>query len=586
MPFLVSTFGILTRQIRKELKIDSPQRQLDFYLKRWRPAAELECRQVEWKDPDRVRLFLADHPAEEHPDFGGAEGAHPALTGKVVAFEASELHLTDSAVYVNQPHENCFLITGISPSRVEEACACAPQVVRVEGRVLRTRLVSYQEVFQEAGLDPGSARLQVGRVELPNPLPDFQARVNSWARRAPWPSYCFGHGELHGGNVLSVGGSIAIIDHALSGDGHPAWADSARLIGSLWRAAVAPRFQPEELAQILDLAFSQKAEPTGDSPVVLAAALLRNACENALASSPSPEEARRELWIDLHHFAWIALKWPGPPQAHLAMILLAALAVERVEAESRFLTKREELRSSLPARLDSEGLLQDLPVHLERLNDFLGEFAEPGSEVRWRYREILQKLDAKQLRDVEADSGASGGLLARLLDKALTRSWSSQDNVDAYHVRLGEDGLYTSQDRVVLADILFFACVFSWTDQVFGLLLDLCQEGDKGVEAEATMVLAWLLSQEAALGRIEASPTLSHRVQAFLSRRDFLKLVSMAARARLNVTAVLPGLQFVEAAEPVPRIEHLRPFDPQRDIPTSERESAPELAELLRQAFF
>lgn len=75
LPLLGNTFGILTKQLHKAPKLDSPQRQLDFYLRRWRPAAELECRHVEWKAPDRVRLYLADHPAEEHPDFAGAEDA-------------------------------------------------------------------------------------------------------------------------------------------------------------------------------------------------------------------------------------------------------------------------------------------------------------------------------------------------------------------------------------------------------------------------------------------------------------------------------------------------------------------------------
>lgn len=577
--YLDNIFGILRKQLHKDLQIGSPQRQLDFYLKRWLPAAELECRQVEWQASGRVRLFLADHPAQEQPDFGGSEDADSALAGTVVAFEAAELHLTESSIYVNQPHESCFLITGISPGSVQGSHE--PQAVRVEGRVLRTRLASYQEIFREAGVDPMADRLQAGSIELPNPLPGLQQRVRAWARRRPWPSYCFGHGDLHGGNVLSVGGAIAIIDHALSGEGHPAWADAARLIASLWRNAVAPRFQSEEVARILDLAFRRKPDLTEESPAALAAALLRKAFESAIAAGPAQEEARRELWIDLHHFAWIGLKWPGPPQAHLAMILLAAVAVEKIEAESQALSRRDELRSSLPARLDSEGLIQSLPAHLGRLKAILGELSEPGSELLWRFREEMQKLAGEQLRDLEANPGDSGGLLARLLGKALTRSWSPQDTVDALSVRLGKDGLYSSMDRMVLADVLFFACAFSWHGQVFGLLLDLCHAGEEEVEAEAAMVLAWLLSQEAVLGRLEKEPALSRRVQALLSRRDFLELVSMAVEVRLDVISSLPGLQFIEAVEPVNRIEHLRPFDPQTDIPAEEREGAPELSALL-----
>lgn len=543
---LANTFAILRLQLQKGTNGPAPasaKAQLDYYLKRWWPAAELECRQVSWSAPGRLRLFLADHPAEEFPDLGRFEEADLGMIDKVVAFNASELCLTDRAIYVNQPHARCFHISGILPGEVKALVGEATPEVRVEGRLLRTRLSSYQETFKELGLDPKALHLRFGNIEIPNPLLGFQARVERWSRRQPLPTYCFGHGDLHGGNVLCVGGTLAMIDHALSGEGHPAWADAARLIGSLWRNSVAPWFQTDDLALILTLAFRQQGpEPTNDSTVGFAATLLRKAYESAVAAGPSLDDSRRELWIDLHHFSWIGLKWGGSREAQIAMILLAGVAVEKIEHESRVLVHQEKLRSSLPSRFEPSGLLQDLPEHLSYLGNFVREIAEPDSELLHRYREVLKELDAEQLRHSETNAGRTGGLLGRLLDKALTRSWTYQDTTDASRIRLGEDGLYTPVDRVILADVLLFACLFTWTDEAFALVLDLCNEGDGEVETEAALVLAWLVNLETTRHRFEARPSLRRRVQALLSRREMFDFFSMAGQVRLETASLLPSL--------------------------------------------
>lgn len=251
--------GVLRKQLHQG-EADQPGpggRQLMFYLQRWLPTAVVECRQVEL-DPDRgvLRLFEKDYEAEAEVELGRDEEVDQRWLERRISFEAERLFLTESEVFVNVPERACFQVDGVPPGRVREALGDRePVVIRVAGKLVRTRRSAYAERLRAFGLDPEAETFEIADLTFRNPLPGLQKRVRGWARRDPRPLYSFGHGDLHGGNVLCVETNLAIIDHAMAGDGQPCCADAARLVGSLWRTAIAPALSRDEVAIAVDQAF-------------------------------------------------------------------------------------------------------------------------------------------------------------------------------------------------------------------------------------------------------------------------------------------------------------------------------------------
>ncbi len=329
------TIGILFSQLHKG---DTDRRgpgglQLEFYLKRWFPAAVVSCQSVLYETgTGKLRLFTAGHkPGLEH-DLGSDENVDEGLLGQCVRFEANEWASAGCRLFVNATDEASFEIKGVEPRQVVAALGANNRrklKIQVEGEVERTRRCAYAERLEAVGLDPAAETFRILELDFSNPLPQLQKRATRWAMHPldRWPTYSYGHGDLHGGNVLCVRKQVAIIDHALAGDNHPSWADATRLIGSLWRV-MAKKLTREEVIQAIDQAFRQ-SEITVAGRAAVAARLLREAIDCSLRCGPKRQVSEFQLWVDLHHFAWIGLKWDGDAHSYLSMILLASIAAEK-----------------------------------------------------------------------------------------------------------------------------------------------------------------------------------------------------------------------------------------------------------------
>lgn len=316
----------------------------DFYLRRWFPTAVVECRHARFDAHGTLSLFLEEAVRCEQVELGKDDAADLNRIDQVIFFTAEELEFWRNQVFLHVPHEAYFQIAGLDAKTVQDTLAGkTPHAIQVTGRLQTTRLQRYLERLTQAGPEFGGEYLKVGPLDIENPLHGLQARAIRWARYGNQPTFCFGHGDLHGGNVLCAGSVVTVIDHALAGENHPSWADAARLIGSLLRNALAPWLTPAEMGRALASAFLDFAKPESGR-VAMAVDLLRSAVEAAIEAGPRQDGAARELWIDLHHFAWIGLKWGDSAKtgAWAAMVLLAGVAVEAVALEERRLEVREQ----------------------------------------------------------------------------------------------------------------------------------------------------------------------------------------------------------------------------------------------------
>ncbi len=579
---LEQTLGVLRTQLHRG-DADRPGAggtQLSFYLERWLPAATVYCRQVELRGRSGLRLFEADHTPERQVELGTDDDDDQDRIGRRVAFEAEALYLDDRKVFVSEPERACFEIEGLEPGKVGEILGDrdprAIDAVRIEGEVRQTRRRAYGERLSALGLDESAESFELGSFRFRNPLLGLRDRADSWSLRRPRPLYSYGHGDLHGGNVLcvGVGTNLAIIDHAMAGEDHPCYADAARLIGSLWRTAIAPALADEEIAAAIDQAF-RRPEVAARGKVGVAARLMKAAFEAAIHFGPRVDQAPRELWVELHHFAWIGLKWPGEPSCHLAMVLLAAVAVEQVAAEAEALATQTALRSLVAPVREAPQVLAHVPAALSAADDAMARLDPEG---RWALREELLRFAGKQLRELTADDSSDGGILGRMLDKALTGAWSEIESNDAASLRLSGAAGLGSRDRVVLVDVLLFAFLFGGREEVYDLILDLAMDGDRAVEAEAAMALGWLLSSQAVWDRLEADPALKRRTRHRLDRRELFDQIAWANRERFEYWDT--ALEFPELPLPVEptslgRVLWLRPFEPGTDLTTAERAAAP-----------
>ena len=326
--------------------------------------------------------------------------------------------------------------------------------------------------MSETGLDGSRDTIEVAGLSVPSPIRHLWERARRWARRDPSPTIAFGHGDLHAGNVLLVGDQITIIDHALAGPKQPSAADAARLIGSLWRDVVVPSLSDADLATataaLLNPSLAGATREGGR-----AARFLEAAVEKALATGLHTPGRARDLWVALHHFAFIGLKWPGSRSQLLAMVLLAAVAAERADTAARELVLALQLRRLVPDRAGSRELVVHLPAYLEAASSIARAIdPSPSQEIRRRLLEEILTFTVNEAAALAATPDARDDTLERLLDKALVGAFGTADVQFAEGVRADVTGSYTPRDRVLLADILFFALMVVWRADAFQLLLE------------------------------------------------------------------------------------------------------------------
>ncbi len=297
--YLERTLAIVRKQVHKG-EADQPYaggHHLEFYLERWLPAAVIVCRQVAFDAGPRIlRFFESDYEPEQEVELGRNENDDEQRLGHRVAVRGDSLFVGTTEVFVNLTERACFRIEGVEPRQVlailgdkhlagEERFGKVDVAVQVEGLVKMTRRRAYGERLRAISLDPAANEWKLAGLSFRNPLPELQKWSRKWIGRRPWPLYSFGHGDLHGGNILRVGDDLAIIDHALAGEEHPSWADAARLIGSLWGNSIAVCLTREEIALAVHQAFKP---PTinANGRAAVAAGLLKAGVEASIESRP------------------------------------------------------------------------------------------------------------------------------------------------------------------------------------------------------------------------------------------------------------------------------------------------------------
>jgi len=549
-------------------RIGSGLDQLAYYLRAWAPTAVVEVKQLQ-RDPDSpntLRLFLADEPRGVHLKLGSDPVADKSHVGKVIQFLGNELYIDASRVFVNLGTEFAVELRGLEPARVREAARevnAAKLTVNVCGRVLDAGLAFYQNRVRDLGFEPEHAQFEVAGVSFQNPLTDYISRARRWARRQPAPEFALGHGDLHAGNVLCSSTLPVIIDHAWYEEHHPCWADTARLLGSLWLNAIAPELTSEEVAGAIAYAFRASREPRSER-ATWAGRFWEQAIESALRHGSRSPAGARELWIDLHNFAWIAFKWPAKPSAHLAMLMLAAVAIEKVESKAQAIAIHQELGDLLVADSGPAALGQ-VPQLVDDAFDKLRAYESHPQELqRPLYYELQGRL-RQRLAKMELEASPGEGVLSDLLNHALLGSWSHVHNQEVGKLRwdLAED----PRDRVVVADALFFAYVTTRSTVAFGHLLDLAIDGDPLVETEVALLLSLLLRVSEVWESLDRDPRLQQRLRRVLQDMKFAEMMMVADSARWAFIANWPALERLEQNAP-PRTFRLRPFDPGTDIPS------------------
>ncbi len=327
--------GCLDRQLRRggaSYKGAYASKVLDYYLGIWFPTMDLRVQDVEYNQ-EKLE-FLFDHEGSFVELMTGVFEWDSEWRGRRIKFPlpGTGLYLADK-IWVNIEGTASFRISDLAAGRLRKVLANRqPKQISVAGEIQDTRLMFYGRVFRGLGFDPETQTLAVAGLDFVNPMLQLNRRLDDWKALEPKMQFAPGHGDFHAGNVLFVRENPYFIDHAYASESMPVWADAARLIGCLWCDVMMPELSAEEQAQVLDAAFRNKDKHLNEKSERIAK-FLRGLVQQALSSVhkklPSDE---RDLWINLHHFAWVTVKWEDEQPKHPGRVLLAALAGEMADA--------------------------------------------------------------------------------------------------------------------------------------------------------------------------------------------------------------------------------------------------------------
>jgi Tfp pilus assembly protein PilF len=427
----------------------------------------------------------------------------------------------------------------------------------VSGVLTDTQRRSYARVLERAGLDPNASHWEAGGHSFANPLLTMRENAKRWRAGARDVEAVFSHGDLHGGNVLCVGDDFVFIDLGLAGPSQPRWVDAARLLGSLWRDALAPQLGPEQIAGAIARAFGSSA--SNDEPA--AAMFLRGAFEAAIAASQHPDlpVARRELWIALHHFCWIALKWSSGENSDapeyrprvLAMAFLAAIAASKVDSQAIAIASAREDQTLADAR--AVGQLIVTRVHREHdMHAALTYKAE--------FRTMIDQVDDAVFATF---AGRTQHLSAQCV-RLLTPDWGERDVAEIEAIAARLDRPLTVPEEVLLVDILLLGCSRRWSDRAFGVLLQMCDSGDQEVMIEAYLAIYLLQGRPELREAIARHPRLLARFRKMLSQpegRIVRRQIDALAFSRVDYDMRLfETIQARCGAQPIDLAWALRPF--------------------------
>ena len=547
---IARTLGCLDRQVHAKARVElTPSLQLDFYLTRWLPGARLRVDDVD-TITRRLHLCVGRGAADPLPlEFGrkdvlsapdgSSRPIHEGL-GERVSILISELRVADGSIVARIPGEGAVhvdanppVVAAVAAWIADEGLAADAALPHVHlcGELTATRHSGYAQLLAAVGLDPASERWELAGMTVKNPLPGLQETAWSWCSRGPRSEFVFGHGDLHGGNALCVGQDVAIIDLGLAGERQPRWADAARLIGSLWRDSIAPQLGTDELVRALVAAFRSETAPAlaATDRAEAAAALLRGAFDRAIAAPKSADRvsARRELWIDLHHFCWVALKWSlgdrlGEDAAQrrvLAMALLAAIAAESVDRERQAILRHRDT----DVLKDTRAVGATLHERFEREGDAHGLLT-----YRAEARSNLLRLEGLALAKPKLRTAYLSAHLERAI---LMPEWGDVEVAEINDLRARVEDSLDPPEEAMLADALLFGCSRQWNDRAFLALLDLCESGEERVAIEAYLALGLLLERPATQHALARHDRLRKRLSRTLSRPEAMIVLAEIGRA-------------------------------------------------------
>ncbi|MCP4545316.1 MAG: TIR domain-containing protein [bacterium] len=190
----------------------------------------------------------------------------------------------------------------------------------------------YRERLKSAfpGLPLDVPAFRVGNLKVPNPLLDLAGPLDTLVRQPI--SVAPAHGDLHPGNVLVVGQTPLVIDFGLADPELPLGVDPVRLFGCLVRDVVSDVLDDRALPLVLPVALDLIEDGSrGTGPERTARELLTTLWQGT--RKLVGEADAEHLAAHLYGFAWIGLKWDGPPEAWRACFLMACLAARQLLGE-------------------------------------------------------------------------------------------------------------------------------------------------------------------------------------------------------------------------------------------------------------
>ena len=512
--------GYLSRQVHKQGREELVNAtQLAHYEQRWLPSAAIRATAY---DPTSQQLWLegTKKPSAEPLSLGGkqstvgsGETRRPLreAIGSLVRCRIESVLVRDEEVRGVVPGEGSVRVS-VPQALARQLKESPPSSIHVWGELVSERVGAYASLVSEAGLDPACPTWTYGEHTFTNPLVGFGERNLEWEARSALLPFVFGHGDFHGGNVLGVGDDLEIIDLAHAGPGQPYCADAASLLVSLWVEAIVPHLEPEQIPSTLALAFETRPPESGERPAVGAPVrLLRELFESALAgvssnATPGPAE-RRDLWIDVHHFCWVALRWSSlgeaPATAIRSLALLAGIAAERVPETRLALVRHQEDRAVAQVVATGEVLVD----RLEATGD-----AHP---LLNQYSSLFDQI-GEQLERALATPPARIQLLADTLDQAAHKpDWGAGEVALLNQIRSQRKELGPA-DEVMLVDALFLGFLRKQTPNALYTLLEFCDSGEPEVALEAHLVVALLHASDGFQAALD--PALARRAARSLLR--------------------------------------------------------------------
>lgn len=435
--FIVYTggvLGIVRTQLQRYKGSCGGAEHLDHYLRSWWPWARISVTKAQEVESavELIRSDIEDIKSSEEIKMGVPLGRGDF--GRQVYFATTWIEFLEKRIFIGDAHRAYCEVLGLDDVEREKLRAAAQNqssgaietqvfgVLYDRGR--EDEHAGYHLRLEEAGLPAEEASWTFGGIVLANPWQQLYENAWKWAERET--EHTFGHGDLHGRNVLCMGedGPPVIIDHAKFGPKRSLYADAARLIGSLWRNAIACQLKKDEVDEILAQFFEDRPISGHNAKGDRAVQFLRGTIAQLFRKEPSCARSA-SFWIDLHHFCWTALKWKGDSVQHRAMALLAAVAAQFAERHLVLAKMQEEGKAFLEESHERlkfihsqmENLRRGRIFDTEAVSRIGADLASVARDLQFHNATVLQHADsvykaADKLHEMRGDHWYSWAIMA------------------------------------------------------------------------------------------------------------------------------------------------------------------------------